>query len=73
MVQEVQRLPLEKCYLSYSEIKLHSDNPQSENCWWILQCECCVALSYRALTQCELSNVKHSINTIVHCNKMSTF
>lgn len=37
MMQGVQRPPFEKCYLSYSEIKLDSDNPQSENCWGILR------------------------------------
>lgn len=52
---------------------LKEENPQSENCWGILQFESCVALSYRALTQCEVNNVEHSINTVVHCNKMSTF
>lgn len=31
------------------------------------------AFSYRALTQCEVNNVKHSINTVVQCNKTSTF
>lgn len=69
----VQRPPFEKCCFNYSEIRLQSDNPQSENCWGILQFECCVALSYRALTQCEVNNVEHSINTVVHRSKMSTF
>lgn len=52
---------------------LKEDDPQRENGWGILWFECCVALSYRALTQCEVNNVEHSINTVVHCNKMSTF